>query len=591
MKVLGISGLENAVHFKKTKFRAADEREYRISQGHDSAAALIVDGKIVAAAAEERFNRVKHSGAFPIGAIRYCLEEGGLDVVELDEIAHSFNYSAWLQMFSMSPESAELYQEVFSREALLRLVERDLPPYPLDRVTQVDHHLAHAASAYFTSGWDQCLVVVIDGMGEMDGATVYSASNGTLKRIHRVSANNSIGIFYSLVTLHLGFDFNSDEYKIMGLAPYGAPSRFRDFFSNSVLLGEGGSFSIPPLQLNKTPAEQESYLATRRWLADNLVRERQPDEEIAPIYEDVAAALQECLDKTLLHLCGHFARKTGLRRLAMAGGVALNCTANGKLLESGLFDEIYVQPAAGDDGSALGAALFRASRKGAVNNIRMPVPFLGPAYSIKKVDAALRDFGDRVTVHRFKDITETAEKAAELIAGGRVIAWYRGRMEFGPRALGHRSILADPGRPEMRDRINAMVKMREAFRPFAPAVTIEDAPKWFHLLGTKEQPYMIMTVNVREEYRRDLPAVTHVNGSARVQTVSKADSADFHCLLKAIGRATGREIVLNTSFNVKGQPMVNTPQEALETYLGTGIDHLFIENLLITRSDAQERLV
>jgi len=589
MKVLGISGLENSVHFKKTKLRAADEREYRISQGHDSAAALIVDGKIVAAAAEERFNRVKHSGAFPIGAIRYCLEEAGLDIEELDEIAHSFNYSGWRHVFSMNPESAELYQEVFSREALLKLVKRDLPRYPLDRVTQVSHHLAHAASAYFTSGWDQCLVVVIDGMGEADGATVFAASNGELKRIHRIPANDSIGIFYSLVTLHLGFDFNSDEYKIMGLAPYGDRSRFRNFFSNSALLKEDGSFSIPLLHLNKTSAERETYLATRQWFADNLVKERQPDDEITFIHEDVAAGLQECLDKTVLHLCGHFARKTGLRRLAMAGGVALNCTANGRLLESGLFDEIYVQPAAGDDGSALGAALFRASRRGSINNKRMPVPFLGPAHSMEKIDAALRDFGDRITAHCFKDINETARKAAELMAAGRVIAWHRGRMEFGPRALGHRSILADPSRPEMRDRINAMVKMREAFRPFAPAVTIEEAPKWFNLPGAKEQPYMIMTVNVKEEYRHVLPAVTHVNGSARIQTVSKTDNADFHCLLKAMGAATGREIVLNTSFNVKGQPIVNTPREALETYLGTGIDHLFIEDLLITRRSATPR--
>jgi carbamoyltransferase len=242
MKVLGISGLNNSVPFKKAKFRTSDEREYRISQGHDSAAALIADGEIVAAAAEERFNRVKHSGAFPIGAIRYCLEEAGLDVKELDEIAHGFDYSPWRNIFSMNPESAELYREVFSREAILRSVKKYLPQYPHDRVTQVNHHLTHAASAYFTSGWDQCLVVVIDGMGEIDGVTVYSASNGVLKRIHRVSANNSIGIFYSLVTLHLGFDFNSDEYKIMGLAPYGNPSRFRKLFSNSVLLKEDGSF-------------------------------------------------------------------------------------------------------------------------------------------------------------------------------------------------------------------------------------------------------------------------------------------------------------------------------------------------------------
>lgn len=584
MKILGISGLENTVAFKKASFTGLDEREYRISQGHDSAAALIVDGEIIAAAAEERFNRQKHSPAFPIGAIRYCLKEAGITLEEVDEIAHGFNYSRLQNLFSIGGESAELYREVFSREALIKPLQRDLPGFPSDRVHQVSHHLAHAASAYFTSGWDECLVVVIDGMGELDSATVYHARDDRLHRIHRILAQDSIGILYSLVTLHLGFDFNSDEYKIMGLAPYGDPSRFRNFFSEAVCLSDGGRISIPLLRLNKSYEERQNYLISRKHLAENLVPERLPDDEIIDIHRDVAAALQERLDDTVLHLCGHFARKTNLRRLAMAGGVALNCTANGKLLASGLFDEIYVQPAAGDDGSALGAALFRASRKEDVNNKRMSVPFLGPAYCASEIDKAIDQFKDRVVVRRFNNLDATAEEAAELIGAGRVIAWFRGRMEYGPRALGHRSILADPGHPEMRDRINAMVKMREAFRPFAPAVTLEEAPKWFELNSVTEFPYMIMIVNVREPYRAELPAVTHVNGSARLQTVSVNDNADFHRLLKAVGRATGREMVLNTSFNVKGQPIVNTPQEAIETLLLTKIDYLFLENTMIRRA-------
>jgi carbamoyltransferase len=285
----------------------------------------------------------------------------------------------------------------------------------------------------------------------------------------------------------------------------------------------------------------------------------------------------------MLHICGHFSAVTGLRRLALAGGVALNCTANGRLMQSGLFDEIYIQPAAGDDGSALGAALYRAALAGEVRNVRSPPPFHGPAYSMQQIEAALAEFEDQIEVLRYSTLVQACGEAARLIAEGRVLAWYRGRMEFGPRALGHRSILADPGRPEMRDRINAMVKMREAFRPFAPAVSLDQVHLWFNVPPMTELPYMITNVDVREEYREQLPAITHVNGSARVQTVSAKDNPEFHALLQAVGIATGREMVLNTSFNIKGQPIVNTPREALETFLGTGIDFLFLENSLVSR--------
>ena len=585
MRILGISGLENSVPFKKAHWPGLDEREYRISQGHDAAAALVVDGVLVAAAAEERFSRKKHTGDFPLGAINYCLSEARISPSDIDEIAHGFDYSRYGWLYGREPDLLKQYQEVFSREALLALIERDLPGFPAERVHQVSHHLAHAASAYFTSGWDECLVVVTDGMGEMHSATVYHGRDGKLVKLHSISAHDSIGVLYSLITLHLGFDFNSDEYKIMGLAPYGDPRRFRDFFARAVEFGDNGSIRIPLLRLNETKDERENYLHSRRYLDENLLRERRPEDEISDEHKDVAAALQECLDRTMQHLCGHFGKRTGLRRLALAGGVALNCTANGKLLQSGLFDEIYVQPAAGDDGTALGAALYRESLAGEVKNTRMRVPFYGPAYSLPEIESALAHFAGQVKVVRFRTQSDTFKTAADLIAEGRVIAWYRGRMEYGPRALGNRSILADPGHPEMRDRINAMVKMREAFRPFAPAVTIEQVDRWFEVAPMTELPYMIMTVDVREQYRAALPAITHVNGSARVQTVSASGNEDFHALLRAVGKTTGREMVLNTSFNVKGQPIVNTPREAIETFLRTGIECLFLENILVTRRD------
>lgn len=585
MNFLGISGLEASVPFKQENWPGLDPREYRISQGHDSAAALIVDGKLVAAAEQERFSRRKHTGAFPVEAIQFCLGRAGLTIDDIDEMAHGFDYSPFRQLYSMDPDSSRLYSTVFSKETLIKQVHRYFPNFEEERVQQVNHHLAHAASAAFTSGWDECLVVVNDAMGEVQSLTVFEFRDGELRKLREISANDSIGILYSLVTLHLGFDFNSDEYKIMGLAPYGNPERYRGFFEKVVELRDDGKIKIPMLRLNQSREDRENYPATRRYLSDNLIVARQPESEITQDHKDIAAALQECLDRTVLHVCGHFGKQTHLRRIALAGGVALNCTANGKLIDSGIFDEVYIQPVAGDDGTALGAALFRASLSEDIPNVRMPVPLLGPSYDQPRISSAIEKFSDRIAVTPFDSLCCASEHAAKLIAGGRVVAWYRGRMEYGPRALGNRSILADPGHPAMRDRINAMVKMREAFRPFAPACSIEEAHRWFKVAPGTHLPYMITVVDVLPEHQKSLPAITHVNGSARLQTVSEQDNPDFHQLLKAVGKTTGREMVLNTSFNVKGQPIVNTPEEAIETFLGTGIEFPFLENSLVVRKN------
>jgi carbamoyltransferase len=583
MNILGISGLELAMPFKRRHWPNLDPRDYRISQGHDAAAALISSGRIVAAAAEERFDRQKQSAHFPSQSIAWCLKEAGLELSDIDAIAHGFDYEPYREIYSLDPVTHEFFDEVLSREAIAGLLQRDLPEFPLDRLYHVPHHHAHAASAYYTSGWDECLVVIVDAMGEAHGTSIFQGRGGDLQRLAAFSAQDSIGIFYSLITLHLGFDFNSDEYKIMGLAPYGDPSRFRDFFTREVLLRDDGSIRIPLLRLNKTRDERENYLASRDYLSKNLIAARHPSAEITAEHRDIAAALQECLNNVLVHICGSFGRSSGNTRLAMAGGVALNCTANGNLLRSGLFDEIYVQPASGDDGTALGAALYLAGQNEAIVNEKMAVPFLGPAYDDASVEKALAAFSHKIEVKKFDSLEETCAAAADLIASGSVLAWSRGRMEFGPRALGNRSILADPGHPEMRDRINAMVKKREAFRPFAPAVALEEVERWFDVKRGTDLPYMITIVDVREQWRDVLPAITHVNGSARVQTVSATNNPAFHQLLQAVGKKNGRQMVLNTSFNVKGQPIVNMPTEAIETFLGTGIDCLFLENYLVTR--------
>ena len=582
--ILGISGLDASVAYKKRHWPGLDEREYRISQGHDSAAALLVNGQLVAAAAEERFTRSKHTGAFPIEAIRYCLSEAGLEIRQVDTLAHCFDYQPYRRLLEFDPLSAGMFREVFSRDALVSQVTRHFPGFPSERIRQVNHHRAHAAGAYLTSGWDDCLVVVCDGMGEVDSLSAYSAHGGKLDMVLQVGARDSIGILYSLVTLHLGFDFNADEYKIMGLAPYGDPRRFRPFFEQTVQLDADGSIRIPLLKLDRTRDGRENYREARDYLRRELVAGRRPEDEIEDVHRDVAAALQECLERAMRHVCGHLRKVTGLPRLALTGGVALNCTANGKLMDCGLFEELYVPPAAGDDGAAVGASLAVADLQ-EVRNERSPTPFFGPAHGAEAIGRALARLAGRVEVEHFASLERTCEAAARLIRSGAVIAWYRGRMEFGARALGNRSILADPSRPEMRDRINAMVKMREAFRPFAPAVSIEQAHLWFACAPMSSFPYMTVIVDVREPYRADLPAITHVNGSARIQTVAASDNPEFHALLRAVGRLSGRELVLNTSFNVKGQPIVNTPVEAIETFLNTGIDYLFLENSLVRRSD------
>ncbi|HEY6783794.1 MAG TPA: carbamoyltransferase N-terminal domain-containing protein, partial [Gemmatimonadales bacterium] len=327
MNILGLSGVEGAVPFARAQAPDLDEREYRMAQGFDAAAVLVMDGRVVAAVAEERIDRKKHSAAFPKGAIASCLTQAGVTLEDVDELAHAFDYDAYRAMYALDPVSGALYRDVYSRDALLAQVRRYLPGFPEQRVVHVDHHQAHAASALYSSGWSDGLVVVVDGLGEAHGATVHQAKGGQLHRLLRISARDSIGILYSLVTFHLGFDFNADEYKIMGLAPYGDPDRFRPFFEREVHLLPDGGIEIPLLHLTQTPEDRRRYRASRQVLSSQLGPARLPDDPITERDRDVAAALQETLDRVMLHICGHAAQTTKARRLALAGGVALNCTA------------------------------------------------------------------------------------------------------------------------------------------------------------------------------------------------------------------------------------------------------------------------
>ncbi|MDC6167146.1 carbamoyltransferase family protein [Paucibacter sp. XJ19-41] len=587
MNVIGISGLTHAVPFQRRAQPGLDEREYRLTQGHDSAAVLVRDGEVVAAAAQERFCGVTHTGEFPADAIRYCLKEGGIDIHDVDEVVHGFDYTRLEQLLSIGEHGAQFYREVLSRDAQLDAVKKAFPGFDSRRFVQMDHHLSHAASVYYTSGWSDCLVMVIDAQGEAVSASAYEGRDGRLRELGHVSASDSVGILYSLVTFHLGFDFNADEYKIMGLAPYGDPERFKGFFERELRLLDDGGIDIPMLKLNKTPEERMRYLGSRAYLAEHLLPARLPAGEVGQVHSDVAAALQQRLEQAVFHLCRYYQALTGHRRLAYAGGVALNCSASGALRRSGLFDEVHVGPASGDDGCAMGAALHRASLCRPLAVRRLSTPYRGPSSSAQDIENALAQFGDRIEVQRFDSLAQTCAAASACIAAGEVISWFRGRMEFGARALGNRSILADPRHPDMRERINRAVKKREAFRPFAPAVLREEAATWFELEPQAELPYMTMVARVREPWRAHFPAITHVDGTARVQTVEGSGNAAFHALLLAVRERTGCGMVLNTSFNVKGQPIVPTASEAIATFLNTGIDALFIEDFLVTRGRAE----
>jgi carbamoyltransferase len=580
MICIGISGLSEAVDFTQATFPGRDSREYRMTQGHDSAAAIVVDGEIVAAVAEERLSGQKHTGAFPIQSIRYCLDQAKVDISEVDILAHSFSYEPYRWIYNRNSHSKMLYGCVLSPKSLASTVARQLPALPEDRIRAVDHHLSHAASVYFTSGWNDSLVLVMDGMGEVCSTSAYVGHGKSLRRIGRISASNSIGLLYSLVTYHLGFEFNADEYKIMGLAPYGDADRYADFFRNEVRLTRHG-IEIPLLKLNKTPEQKTFYLSSRDYLAQHLGPPRHPKEPITDVHRDIAASLQRRLEEVVLHIAGYYQAATGMRLLSLAGGVAMNCTANGKLRKAGLFDEIFISPASGDDGSALGAAL--ACSAGALPRRRLRQAYLGPAVCGDEIAAAIRAHHDQVEVQSPETAEEVCEIAARLLAEGKVLAWHRGRMEFGARALGNRSILADPRIATMRDRVNEMVKKREGFRPFAPAVLVEEASRWFDVDPSAEVPFMTTVVQGAPNNCQELPAVTHVDGSARVQTVKCSDNPSFYMLIEAFRKLTGIGVLLNTSFNVQGQPIIAKAYDAIATYLSTNLDALVLENHIITR--------
>jgi len=588
MKVVGISGLDGSVSFKQKEFPGLDSRQYRIAQGFDSAAALVDDSGIVAAAAEERFCRRKGTGEFPAEALEFCLGKGGTSLDKIDFLAHGFSYAPFREYYQHDDFTRRQFEHVYAPEVQVRLLQERFPGMDWDRkFVPVIHHLAHAASAFYLSGFEESLILITDGMGEVHSMTALVGTPSGMEIVRQVPALHSLGILYGVFTLYLGFYMGLDEYKVMGLAPYGNPRRFFHEIMDFVQLQPDGTYRISLFAQNRTLLEKETHEGALAVLESRFGPRRDPESELTQHVKDVAAGLQAVLQTAQLHLLKALKQETGQTHLCMAGGVALNCTANGVIKRSRLFKQTFVQPAAGDDGTALGAALYvHRQQHGQNGNLRISVPLWGPSYTTGDVEAALAGRSD-CAGERYRDFDRLAGEAARRIAAGQILAWYQGRMEFGPRALGSRSILADPRAADMRDRINSLVKKREGFRPFAPAVIDEAAAQYFEMEKGDEDTYahMLYVTPVKPAYRSSLPAITHVDGSARAQTVSRRDNPRFWAVISEFGRLTGMPVVLNTSFNVRGQPIVCTPQEAIDTFVLAGLDALVIEDYLVTRKE------
>jgi carbamoyltransferase len=584
VNTIGFSGLHQSVSFKKGAYPGLSVGEYRLAQGFDSAAALVTDAGIVAAAAEERFSREKTTGLFPINAIRYCLDQGHLAAAQVDYLAHGFDYEPYKAYFAETEYGLQQYTEVFSPEVQRRNLEQFFPGYGwAQKLVPVNHHLAHAASAFYPSGFPEALILISDGMGEIHSMTVAVAHGTDIKVLSHIPALHSLGILYGVFTMYLGFYFGVDEYKVMGLAPYGNPRRYYDQMAELVHLHGDGTYTIPVFASNGTQLEKETHRGILQELANRFGPAREPGAEITQRHQDVAAALQAVVQNSQLHVLRHFRRETGMENLCLAGGVALNCSANGVIKRSRLFRRMFVQPAAGDDGTALGAALYvqRLQSRG-FHPQRMGAPLWGPDFSPEEIQKALSARTDCL-VQAVDSFSALCGQVAERLSRGQIIGLFQGRMEYGPRALGSRSILADPRDPTMRDKINALVKKREGFRPFAPVVTKEAATKYFEIQEGEEDTYahMLLVTQVRPSFRDQLPAITHVDGSARVQTVSRENYPRLWAVLRAFEEITGLPILLNTSFNVQGQPIVCTPAEALDTFLFARLDLLVLGDFLV----------
>jgi carbamoyltransferase len=550
------------------------------SQMHDSSACIVRDGELLFAVAEERISRLKHDSRFPRLAIQACLEFAQVRAEQLDEVCFGWQaagpvYRHDLKLFALGEFPPTYLNVLNSTRHFVSMwhQESGAKRFTLHfgevkaRMRFVGHHLAHAISAYAFSGFDDAAVVVMDGRGAWEATSIWHGEDGKLEHVLTIPFPDSLGLFYSQFTGYLGFQPNSDEWKVMGLAPYGQPKIRLDAFIDT-------GASPYRVHAKRLFGNGRGYFSD---LAASLGPQRVPESEIDERHKNIAYAVQDACEIAMMNVVRMAVEKTHCRNLCMAGGVALNSKANGKIAASGIVDKIFVQPAASDDGVALGAALAPyLDRGGRLPNKAMRHAYLGPEFDDAAIETALRTYKLRYT-----PLHNPAETAAELLSHGKILGWFQGRMEFGPRALGSRSILADARDPEMNAKVNNAVKFREWWRPFAPSLKKEAAGEY--LESATDSPFMILTAQVRPEKRSVIPSVTHVDGSARPQTVGKEINPLYWRLLHEFEKRTGVPVIMNTSFNLRGEAIVHTPTDALRTFFSSGMDGLVIGNFLVEK--------
>ncbi len=591
---------------------------------HDSAACMLHDGKIIAAAQEERFTRKKHDSGFPQHAIKYCLKEANIAASQIDKVVFYekpfVKFERLLETYlAFAPKGFKSFtmamplwikEKLFQKSALVKELKTTLDEN-LDwneRLMFSEHHLSHAASAFYPSPFESAAILTLDGVGEWTTTSLAVGKDNKLRVLKEIHFPHSLGLLYSAFTYYTGFKVNSGEYKVMGLAPYGEPRYSKLIYEKLIVLADDGSF-----QLDMSYFDYATGLTMTNKKFDNLFGgpPRAAEAELTQREMDLAASIQKVTEDIVSRLAKSIAKETGERNLCLAGGVALNCVANGVLLREKIFDNIWIQPAAGDAGGALGAALsiwhlhYNKKRTIPVHRDSMKGAYLGPEFSDDEIETELKACGAV-----FKKLTEKEliEQVASALASERAVGWMQGRMEFGPRALGGRSIIADPRSPVMQKQLNLKVKYRESFRPFAPSILREDVNDWFE--HDTDSPYMLLVANVKKNKRRtmtteeeslfgidklnvprsSIPAITHVDYSARIQTVHAETNPRYHAVISKFKEKTGCPLVVNTSFNVRGEPIVCSTVDAFKCFMGTNLDLLAVGNYLLIKEEQDESL-
>ena len=583
---------------------------------HDSAASLIIDGKIIAAAQEERFTRLKHDSSYPFNAVQFVLDFAKIELSEVDHVVFYekpfLKFERLLETYvAMAPRGfaqfsrampAWLKEKLFQKKMLINFLKKHDTKFDgQKKILFSEHHLSHAASAFFPSPYEEAIILTADGVGEWATTTVAIGNKNKIEIKKEIHFPHSLGLLYSAFTYYIGFKVNSGEYKLMGLAPYGSP-KYENLIKNNLIdIKDDGSF-----RLDQNFFDYTTGLTMTNEKFHNLFGQKprnSKNEKITQFHMDIASSIQKVTEEIMVKLCKSLKKDYGIANLCLAGGVALNCVANGKILNEKIFDNIWIQPAAGDAGGSLGAALaywhldLNKGRK-KNNSDLMEGSYLGPSYSNKEIKKILEEVGAN---YDELDEEKIIDKTSEDLANGKAIGWFQGRMEFGPRALGSRSILGDARSDKMQKNLNLKVKYRESFRPFAPSVLREDLKDWFDI--DSDSPYMLLVANVKKEKqkkmsdedkklfgidklnvkRSEIPAVTHIDYSARVQTVHKNTNEIYFNLIKKFKEKTGCPVIVNTSFNVRGEPIVNTPRDAFNCFMGTELDSLVIGNFYLKK--------